>query len=208
MATSKEQLATLRKQLEEAQRLKDQAEKAKVEADKAKAEAKKEKDEAEQHGYDVGIAKSEDALKVEVPTVCRAYCAQTWEEALNRAGVEASSKLRKSKNIFFPPAIRASSLAPNQKEVVPTVAKPAEEAQIQNPPPPSQQEQAKDLEAPQGTSSDKVAKVPQVGAASQSFEQALALTTLPARGASKEKDKEVPPEVADKASKAKLQIKL
>ena len=63
-------MATLKKQLEEAQRLKDQAEKAKVEAEKAKAEAEKEKDEAEQHGYDVGMAETEDTLKAEVPAVC------------------------------------------------------------------------------------------------------------------------------------------
>ena len=92
--------------------------------------------------------------------------------------------------------------------MAPSIAEPAEEAQIQNPPPPSQQEQAKEPEAPQDTSSDKAAKVPQDGATSQSFEQALALTTLLAEGASKEKDKEVPPEAADKAPKAKLQIKL
>ena len=83
LATSKEQVATLRKQLEETQRLRDQAEKARAKAEKAKAEAERVKDEAEQHGYDVGVAKTEDALRVEVPAVCRAYCAQTWEEALN-----------------------------------------------------------------------------------------------------------------------------
>ena len=63
-------MTTFRKQLEEAQRLKDQVEKAKAEAEKAKAEAEKEKDEAEQHGYDVGVAETEDTLWVEVPTVC------------------------------------------------------------------------------------------------------------------------------------------
>ena len=204
LATSKEQLATLRKQLEEAQRLRDQAEKAKAETEKAKAKVEKEKDEAEKHGYYVDVAKTEEALRAEVPAICRAYCAQTWEEALNRAGVEASSELRRPENVFVPLAIRAPGLAPNQKKVVPTIAEPAEEAQLQNPPPPSQQEQAKDPEAPQGTSSDKVVEIPQVGAASQNFEQALALTTLPARGASKEKDKEVSPETTDKASKAKL----
>ena len=77
LAASKEQLATLRKQLEEAQKLRDQAEKAKAEAEEAKTKAEREKDEAEQHGYDVGVAETEDALKAEVPTVCRAYYAQT-----------------------------------------------------------------------------------------------------------------------------------
>ena len=93
LAASKEQLATLRKQLEEAQKLRDHAEKAKAEAEKAKVEAEKEKDEAEQHGYDVGVVETKEALRAEVPTICRAYCAQTWEEAFNRAGVDASSEL-------------------------------------------------------------------------------------------------------------------
>ena len=101
LAAAKEQLATLRKQLEETQRLRDQAEKAKVEVEEAKAKAEREKEEAEQHGYDVGVAETKDALRAEVPTVCCAYCAQTWEEALNRAGIDASSELRKPENIFF-----------------------------------------------------------------------------------------------------------
>ena len=56
--------------MEEAQKLKDQAEKAKAEAEKAKAEAEKEKDEAEQHGYDVGVAETEDTLKVKGLAIC------------------------------------------------------------------------------------------------------------------------------------------
>ena len=32
--------------------------------------AEREKDEAEQHGYDVGVAEIEDALKAKVPAVC------------------------------------------------------------------------------------------------------------------------------------------
>ena len=75
LAASKEQVAALKQQLEEANKLKDQAEKAKMQAKEDKIKAKKERDEAEQHGYDVGIAKTKDALRVEVPAVCRAYCA-------------------------------------------------------------------------------------------------------------------------------------
>ena len=40
-------------------------------------EADKAWDEAEQHGYDVEVAETEDALRVKVPAVCRTYCAQT-----------------------------------------------------------------------------------------------------------------------------------
>ena len=204
MVASKEQLATLRKQLEEAQKLRDQVEKAKAEAEEAKAKAEREKDEAEQHGYDVGMAETEDALRAEVPAICRAYCTQTWEEALNRAGIDASSELRRLENIFFPSAIRV----PNQKEATPYVIPSAADAQLQNLPPPSQQEWAKEAEIQKGTSSDKVAEALQPEAASQNFEKDLASTTLPVGGAPKEKDKEVPPEAADKAPKSKLQIKL
>ena len=105
LVVAKEQMTTLKQQLEEANKLKDLAEKAKLQAEKDKGKAEKERDEAEQHGYDVGIAETEDALWAEVPAVCRAYCAQTWEEALNQVGVEASSELRRPKRIIFPSAL-------------------------------------------------------------------------------------------------------
>ena len=108
------------------------------------------------------MAKIKDALRAEVSAVCRAYCAQTWEKALNRAGIDASSELRRPKNIFFPPAIRV----PNQKEAAPPVIPLAEDAQPQNPPPPSQQEQAKEAEIQKGTSLDKVVEALQPGVAS------------------------------------------
>ena len=75
LVTAKEQIATLRQQLEEANQLKSLAEKAKVQAEEDKLKAEKERDEAEQHGYDVGVAETEDALRAEVPVVCRTYYA-------------------------------------------------------------------------------------------------------------------------------------
>ena len=204
LAVSNEQLAALKKQLEEAQRLRDQAEKARVEAEEAEAKAKKERDEAEQHGYDVGVAETEDALRAEVPAVCHVYCTQTWEEALYRAGINASSELRKLENIIFPPALQIS----NQKEVAPPVSQPAEEAQPQHPPSSSQQELDKELETLKDSSSNKIAEVLQPGAASQGFKKELASTTLPVGGASKEKEKEITPEAANKAPKSRVQIKL
>ena len=130
-------MAALKKQLEETQKLKDQAEKAKAEAEKAKVEAEKAREEAEQYGYDIGIAETEDTLRAEVPTLCRAYYAQTWEEALNQAGVEASSELRRPENIYFPPAIWALNLPPNQGQAASIVTATTEEAQTQDPLPPN-----------------------------------------------------------------------
>ena len=118
LAASNKQLAALKKQLEEAKKLRDQAEKARVQAEEDKAKVEKERDEAEQHSYDVGVAETKDALRVEVPAVCRAYCTQTWEKAFNRAGIDASSELRKLENIIFPPALQI----PNQKETAPPIS--------------------------------------------------------------------------------------
>ena len=95
----------MKQQLEEANKLKDLTEKAKLQAEEDKVKAEKERDEAEQHGYDVGVAETEDVLRAEVPAMCRAYCAQTWEETLNQAKVEASSELRKPESIIFPSAL-------------------------------------------------------------------------------------------------------
>ena len=106
LVTAKEQIAALRQQLEEANKLKALAENAKAQAEEDKLKAEKERDEAEQHGYDIGVAETEDALRAEVPAVCRAYCAQTWEEAFNQAGVEALLGLRKPESIIFPLALQ------------------------------------------------------------------------------------------------------
>ena len=46
------------------------------------------------------MAKIEEALRAEVPTLS----SQTWYEALNQVGVEASSLLRKAKIVYYPPA--------------------------------------------------------------------------------------------------------
>ncbi|KAK9988924.1 hypothetical protein SO802_029163 [Lithocarpus litseifolius] len=94
LATSKAQVVALKKKLEE-------TEAARVEAEKAR-------DQAEQEGYDVGVAETEEALRVEVFEVCRTYYRQVWIKALNQAGVEASSILRKVESVYYPAAIRPS----------------------------------------------------------------------------------------------------
>ena len=56
----------------------------------------------------MGVAEIEEALRVEVLEMCRYYCLQVWNGALNQAGVEASSAFRKVENVYYPPAIRVS----------------------------------------------------------------------------------------------------
>ena len=84
--------------------------------------------------------------------MCRAYCTQTWEEALNQAGIATSSKLRKPENIVFPLALQIL----NQKEAAPLVSQPTKEAQSQHSPSTSQQEQGREQETLKDSSSDKV----------------------------------------------------
>ena len=170
LASSKEQIAAFRKKLEEAQKLQEQTERLKNEAEKAKMEAEKARDEAKQQGYDLGVVETEETLKAEVPAMCRINCTQTWDEALNRVGVEASSELRKPENIYYPPAIRASNLPSTQGEAAFTVAEPIKETQPLDPLPPNQQEQTKEPKALKKTSSDKATEVPEDGAASHGFE--------------------------------------
>ena len=174
-------------------------------------EAEKARDEAEQQGYDLGVVETEETLKAEVPAMCRINCTQTWDEALNRVGVEASSELRKPENIYYPPAIRASDLPSTQGEAAFTVADLIKETQPLDPLPPNQQEQTKEPKALKKTSSDKATEVPEDGAASHGFKQALASITMPVGEALKDKEEIVlakADKIAGKTSTDKIQIKL
>ena len=122
LASSKTQIAALKKKLE--------VKKAKALAKKDKEEVEKAKDEVDQYGYDVRVAETEDTLRAEVLAVCRTYCVLTWSEALNQAGVEASSVLRKAESIYYPLAIRPSSFADSKADLVSSEA-----GEIQDSPP-------------------------------------------------------------------------
>ena len=136
--------------------------------------------------------------------MCCAYYTQTWEETLNRAGIKASSELRKPEIIVFPLALQIS----NQKEVAPSTLQLVKEAQSLHPPSTGQQEQSREPEGLKESSSGKVTEAPQPGAASQDFEKQLASVTLPIEGSLKEKEKKIPLEAVVQAPKPKVQIKL
>ena len=94
LAVSRTQINALKKKFEEVEEARELAEKA--------------QDQAKQDRYDLGVAETEKALRAEVSGVCRAYCSQVWNEALNQAKVEASSVLRRAESVYYPPAIRES----------------------------------------------------------------------------------------------------
>ena len=139
--------------------------------------------EVEQRGYEVGIVETEKALRVEVPEVCRIYCARTWSETLNRAGVEASSELRKPENVFYPEAIH-----PHQADAPSSVINLNEEVSPHSFPPLDQPELAKGGLAPPGASPDKTTTASEAKTASQGFQQDLDSTVLPTGGVTKAKE--------------------
>ncbi|KAL0016313.1 hypothetical protein SO802_003382 [Lithocarpus litseifolius] len=67
--------------------------------------------------YERGVQETETRLAEEVAGVCSDYCAETWVEALNRAGVPVDFELRKVENVFFLEHIRSGK----DKEVQPSV---------------------------------------------------------------------------------------
>ena len=72
---------------------------------KKQEDVEKAKDQDEQDSYNVRVVETEKALRVEVSGVCKAYCLQVWNKALNLAEVEASSALRRVENVYYSIAI-------------------------------------------------------------------------------------------------------
>ena len=66
-----------------------------------------------------GVVKTEEALRAEISGVCRTYYLQVWNNALNLAGVEASSALRRIENVYYPPVIRTPDSSISQDDAAP-----------------------------------------------------------------------------------------
>ncbi|XP_030949022.1 formin-like protein 6 [Quercus lobata] len=188
---TQEQVLVLRKHLEETQKLRERAEKSKEQVEKAKIDAEQAMNEVEQRGYEVGIAETKKALRAEVPEVCRIYCVRTWNEALNRVGVEASSELCKPENAFYPETIRPSVLLPHQADAPSSVINLNKEVSPHSFPPLGQPELAKGGLAPPRASPDKTTTALEAETASQGFQQDLDSTVLPT-GASPKPKRESP----------------
>ena len=116
MRIAKEQISDLKKRLILAENDKGVAEyardesiRAKREAEFARNEVEAAKETAEDEGYNARVAETQASLKAQIPEVCRLYCSQVWEEALKRAGVDASSDLWKAESISYPTAIREAA---------------------------------------------------------------------------------------------------
>ncbi|XP_050281510.1 uncharacterized protein LOC126722394 [Quercus robur] len=114
LSTNMHELKSMRMQEVFLSMKRDEAVRAKTEAEFAKTEAETSKDKAEEKAYDVRVVETHATLKAQIPSVCRLYYSQVWNEALKRAGVEASSDLWKAEKVYYPPAICETAFASSE----------------------------------------------------------------------------------------------
>ena len=105
--------------------------------------------------------------------------------------------MRRPKNVFYLKAIRPLDTPTPQAETIPSTVNPNEEVLPPSLPPPGQPDPAKEDTTPPKASSDKIVAASEAEVTSQSFQQDLASTVLPAGGATKDKG-EVTTAEADK----------
>ena len=84
----------------------------------------------------MGVVETGEAFRSEVTRVCRVYFLQVWNEALNQVEVEASSTLRRAKNVYYLLVIQPSGPSSSQDDTTPIVASPTKKALSKDPPPP------------------------------------------------------------------------
>ena len=75
---------------------------------------------AETSVFERGVLETEARLIAEVIVVCREYCAETYDQALDRAGIPADSNLRRVDQVYCPEDLRENITAPppDRKSVV------------------------------------------------------------------------------------------
>ena len=66
---------------------------------------------AEATAYECGVLETEARLIAEVTVVCRDYCAKTYFQALDLAGIPADSNLRRADQVYYPEDIREDPTA-------------------------------------------------------------------------------------------------
>ena len=74
---------------------------------------------AETLAYERGVQETETRLTAEVTVVCREYCAETYSQALDRAGIPADSNLRKTNQVYYPKDLRENPTPPPPPATIP-----------------------------------------------------------------------------------------
>ena len=74
---------------------------------------------AENSAYERGMLETEARLTAEVTVVCREYCVETYNQALDRAGISADSDLRRVDQVYYPDDLRENTTAPPYPAALP-----------------------------------------------------------------------------------------
>ena len=101
---------------------------------------------AENLAYEQGVQETETRLTAEVTAVCRVYCAETYSQAFDRAGIPEDSDLRRTDQVYYPEDLRKDPTPPPPPVTIP-------------PPPPNEplpaQKSSQDSELPIGVEKEK-----------------------------------------------------
>ena len=96
--------------------------------------------------YERGMQEIETRLTIEVTAVCREYCAETYSQALDRAGIPVDSDLRRTDQVYYLEDLREDPTPPSPLVNIP-------------PPPPNEplpaQKSSQDSELPIGVEKEK-----------------------------------------------------
>ena len=90
----------------------------------------------ETSAYERGVLETKARLTAEVTVVCREYCAETYNEALDRAGIPADSDLRRVDQVYYPKDLRENVTAPPPLAALPppeqslTIQEPSQGAEL------------------------------------------------------------------------------
>ena len=74
---------------------------------------------AETLTYECGVLETETRLTAEVTAVYREYCAETYNQALDRAGIPADSNLRRTDQVYYPEDLRENTTTPSPPAALP-----------------------------------------------------------------------------------------
>ena len=74
---------------------------------------------AETLAYERGVQETETRLTAEVTVVCREYCAETYSQALDRAGIPADSDLMRTDQVYYLEDLRENLTSPSLLATIP-----------------------------------------------------------------------------------------
>ena len=67
---------------------------------------------AETSAYERKVLEIEVRLTAEVTAVCKEYCTETYNQALNQARIPVDSDLRRVDQVYYPEDLRENTIAP------------------------------------------------------------------------------------------------